>query len=545
MLGSTVLETAIGLVFVYLVFSLIASAIAEYISSVLDRPSDHLKHILFNLFDNDDPQGRTMLNLFIAAPDYPGTQFDELEAPISKRRGTSQQKVEQFDLARNKWNAAATAVAAADQAREAATKATDAAAAATTAWPTSRPEGSPDDGHPASPDLLKAVNAAAVAARAADARPPSPEAAAKATAATELLARVKKWQETPAGSAVQPPARRPPTPTPSAGQVTPPAAPPLPSASELAAHATQVVDEATRTAQAATAAAAQATARPRLSMAPSAGLDSALTELGGSPQVVFQAAHFLICSFLSSPGEQPDPPLVGGLAFQEMHQPRCRRAERHPSGIVSASALAILQGVATRLSAGDAKDKVEKHHPIGRDISLAQIKSGEVEALGAVGLLEKGTNDLLAAVATVPDDSLRAALEREIQTSLRPLHTLGQNLLTLKHAGQTIAMMADSSIKTALSAFLTQAGEDLDAFRKNVGSWFNDVMDHASGWYKHNTQFILIFIAFFLCVINNVDTVSLVGHLSSSSEMRNAALEEDPRHARCIRRHPGFLGNGR
>ncbi len=87
-------------------------------------------------------------------------------------------------------------------------------------------------------------------------------------------------------------------------------------------------------------------------------------------------------------------------------------------------------------------------------------------------------------------------------------------------------MMADSSIKTALSAFLTQAGEDLDAFRKNVGSWFNDVMDHASGWYKRNTQFILVFIAFFLCTINNVDTVSLVGHLSSSSEMRNAALKE-------------------
>ena len=86
--------------------------------------------------------------------------------------------------------------------------------------------------------------------------------------------------------------------------------------------------------------------------------------------------------------------------------------------------------------------------------------------------------------------------------------------------------MAESSIKTALTAFLTQAGEDLGDFRNNVGSWFNDVMDHASGWYKRNTQYILVVIAFFLCTVNNVDTVSLVGHLSSSSEMRNAALKE-------------------
>jgi hypothetical protein len=189
------------------------------------------------------------------------------------------------------------------------------------------------------------------------------------------------------------------------------------------------------------------------------------------------------------------------------------------------SALAVLQGVAIRIPSGDAKNNVDRAIQSVTN-TLAEIKSGAVEALGAVNLLEKGTNELLAAVAAVPDDSLRTALEREIQASLRPLHALGQNLLTLERAGQTIAMMADSSIKTALSAFLTQAGEDLDAFRKNVGSWFNDVMDHASGWYKRNTQYILVVIAFFLCTINNVDTVTLVGHLSSSSEMRNAALKE-------------------
>ena len=50
-LNSHILETAIGLVFVYLVFSLVASALAEYFSAYFDRRGEHLKHVLFNLFE--------------------------------------------------------------------------------------------------------------------------------------------------------------------------------------------------------------------------------------------------------------------------------------------------------------------------------------------------------------------------------------------------------------------------------------------------------------------------------------------------------------
>ena len=88
----------------------------------------------------------------------------------------------------------------------------------------------------------------------------------------------------------------------------------------------------------------------------------------------------------------------------------------------------------------------------------------------------------------------------------------------------TIAMMADSSIKTALTAFINQAGEDLDQFKRSLTSWFNDVMDHASGWYKRSTQKILVVIAAILCVVNNVDTVDLVRHLSADPKLRASAL---------------------
>ncbi len=45
-------------------------------------------------------------------------------------------------------------------------------------------------------------------------------------------------------------------------------------------------------------------------------------------------------------------------------------------------------------------------------------------------------------------------------------------------------------------------------------------MDHASGWYKRNTQAILLLIAAVLCVLNNVDTVKIVRALSASPELR-------------------------
>jgi hypothetical protein len=155
--------------------------------------------------------------------------------------------------------------------------------------------------------------------------------------------------------------------------------------------------------------------------------------------------------------------------------------------------------------------------------SLSAGREGTAVAEAVLGELEKGANELRGAVAAVPDDTFRPALEREIGTSLLPLQALGRDILMLQRAGQAIALMADSSIKTALSAFLAQAGEDLDAFRRSVGSWYNDVMDHATGWYKRNTQRILLFIALVLCTLNNVDTVSLVGHLSTDPELRAAA----------------------
>jgi hypothetical protein len=116
-------------------------------------------------------------------------------------------------------------------------------------------------------------------------------------------------------------------------------------------------------------------------------------------------------------------------------------------------------------------------------------------------------------------------LTRAVEQSLRPLHAAGQDILVLERIALATSKMADSSIKTALSASLQQAGEDFIAFKQSLATWFNEIMDHASGWYKQNTQRILVIIALLLCTINNVDTVALVQHLTTDPKLRVEASE--------------------
>src|SRR6478752_4522159 len=104
MFGSGILETAIGLVFVYLIFSLIASAIAEYFSALLDRRGEHLKHILFNLFDNDDPQGQAFLNLFVSHPMVQALNSTDWKPTFQSAETRIEQGIGKFQLAGAKWD---------------------------------------------------------------------------------------------------------------------------------------------------------------------------------------------------------------------------------------------------------------------------------------------------------------------------------------------------------------------------------------------------------------------------------------------------------
>jgi predicted nucleic acid-binding Zn-ribbon protein len=68
MLNSTILEVIIGLIFLYLIFSLLATFVNEIISTFFKLRANHLKSAIKNMLDNDDPEGKKLFKEFYDHP---------------------------------------------------------------------------------------------------------------------------------------------------------------------------------------------------------------------------------------------------------------------------------------------------------------------------------------------------------------------------------------------------------------------------------------------------------------------------------------------
>ncbi len=82
--------------------------------------------------------------------------------------------------------------------------------------------------------------------------------------------------------------------------------------------------------------------------------------------------------------------------------------------------------------------------------------------------------------------------------------------------------VTNEELKNVLLQFANEAEGDLDAFKGKVGTWYNNVMDRASGWYKRETQKILVIVGLVIAVVFNADTLAIYERLESDP----AALQQ-------------------
>jgi rubrerythrin len=98
--------------------------------------------------------------------------------------------------------------------------------------------------------------------------------------------------------------------------------------------------------------------------------------------------------------------------------------------------------------------------------------------------------------------------------------------INLDNLKTKIEELPNEDLKKVLRQLLNDAqvkAEDkLEAFRKEVKTWYNDIMDRASGWYKRNTQKLLIVIGLAIALIFNADTLAIYERLESDP----AALQQ-------------------
>lgn len=84
-----------------------------------------------------------------------------------------------------------------------------------------------------------------------------------------------------------------------------------------------------------------------------------------------------------------------------------------------------------------------------------------------------------------------------------------------------------SRLKDALTRIANQAAGDYGAFVGGVEKWFDDEMDRVSGWYRRQSQVILVFIAIAVVAFFNVDSITLFSQLRSTPLVIDASKITD------------------
>lgn len=84
----------------------------------------------------------------------------------------------------------------------------------------------------------------------------------------------------------------------------------------------------------------------------------------------------------------------------------------------------------------------------------------------------------------------------------------------------------DGGAMDALSTFAAASGDDLGKLQSDVEAWFNSSMDRVTGWYRRKAQCGLFFIATGIVVAMNVNTLTIVDHLSKSDAARDVLVAQ-------------------
>lgn len=93
-------------------------------------------------------------------------------------------------------------------------------------------------------------------------------------------------------------------------------------------------------------------------------------------------------------------------------------------------------------------------------------------------------------------------------------NALDNNLLQIKN--ETLQHLKD---------MFADARQDSLIFKLKLEDWFDETMQRANGWYKKQTQVVLILIGFYVAFLFNVDTVAIYKILATDKEARKNLVQ--------------------
>lgn len=121
--------------------------------------------------------------------------------------------------------------------------------------------------------------------------------------------------------------------------------------------------------------------------------------------------------------------------------------------------------------------------------------------------------------AYIPARTFSSAL---LDVLVPPTNAEPRDLSQLRSA---IAGLPDSPTKNALLSLAASTQKDVAEFQDKAEMWFNDSMDRAAGWYKRQSQKILLALGLLVAVSMNVDTIRIAQTLWTNPAARQATAD--------------------
>jgi len=92
--------------------------------------------------------------------------------------------------------------------------------------------------------------------------------------------------------------------------------------------------------------------------------------------------------------------------------------------------------------------------------------------------------------------------------------------------------------KAYLRSLWVDAQGDVEEFRSSLENWFDNMMAHASSWYKQYNQVFLLVIGLAISIFFNVDTIEISQKLSNDPELRAQIIDQADKFRKD---HPNLL----
>ena len=88
------------------------------------------------------------------------------------------------------------------------------------------------------------------------------------------------------------------------------------------------------------------------------------------------------------------------------------------------------------------------------------------------------------------------------------------------------SLPASSPLSAPLLAILSEAGDQLEQLRQNIGDWFDSRMEALSGAYRRHAKYVMVAVGLVVAIVFNVDAIHVTQKLYRDPALRAAVAQQ-------------------